>query len=582
MKEFCNPLNLNYKYQHYGAYAHREGADPTLVWFKGRYYLFVSMSAGFYHSADLVHWDWHENRQVELYHYAPDARPIGDWLYLCASSKDMPSTIWRTRDPLSDVFEKVSAPFDFWDPALFEDEDGRVYLYWGSSNFEPIRGVEMDPGTMQPVGEKQPVLRENKNVRGWERFNYPGKRKTRLPLKDAFMHWLFFDAPNKPFMEGAYMNRWNGRYYLQYAAPATEEPVYGDGYAVGDSPLGPFTAAPNSPFSLRLGGFIQGAGHGSTLADQYGNLWHVASMCICVNQNFERRVGLFPAGLDKDGLLYCCQNFADYPMVIPEGKFDPAELRPRYMLLSYHKKATASSALPGHGADKAVDESIQSCWCAEGSSGEWLQLDLGRVYEPHAVQINFADCEVPVIKMPPEQCALPGATGGRYIDSGKDLRTRYLLEGSLDGSSWFMVADKSAADTDLPHDYLVLPEHTALRYLRLTGVQFPYGSRLAVSGLRVFGLGDGQQPAAVERVTVRMADRNRTARLSWPEVAGAMGYNVRFGIAPDKLYSSCQLYGDTSVTLTTLNGDQAYWFAVDSFNENGITPGKVLPMEKKA
>ena len=269
-------------------------------------------------------------------------------------------------------------------------------------------------------------------------------------------------------------------------------------------------------------------------------------------------------------------------MVIPEGKFDPAELHPRYMLLSYHKKATASSALPGHGADKAVDESIQSCWCAEGSSGEWLQLDLSRVYEPHAVQINFADCEVPVIKMPPEQCALPGATGGRYIDSGKDLRTRYLLEGSLDGSSWFMVADKSAADTDLPHDYLVLPEHTALRYLRLTGVQFPYGSRLAVSGLRVFGLGDGQQPAAVERVTVRMADRNRTARLSWPEVAGAMGYNVRFGIAPDKLYSSCQLYGDTSVTLTTLNGDQAYWFAVDSFNENGITPGKVLPMERKA
>ena len=105
---------------------------------------------------------------------------------------------------------------------------------------------------------------------------------------------------------------------------------------------------------------------------------------------------------------------------------------------------------------------------------------------------------------------------------------------------------------------------------------------MAVSGLRVFGLGDGQQPAAVERVTVRMADRNRTARLSWPEVAGAMGYNVRFGIAPDKLYSSCQLYGDTSVTLTTLNGDQAYWFAVDSFNENGITPGKVLPMERKA
>ena len=33
----------------------REGADPTLVYFKGKYYLFVSMSAGFWYSDDLLH-----------------------------------------------------------------------------------------------------------------------------------------------------------------------------------------------------------------------------------------------------------------------------------------------------------------------------------------------------------------------------------------------------------------------------------------------------------------------------------------------------------------------------------------------
>lgn len=67
--EYCNPLNLNYKYQHFGDKAHREGADPTLLMFKGKYYLFVSMSAGFYYSDDLVNWNWHENRSLDMYNY---------------------------------------------------------------------------------------------------------------------------------------------------------------------------------------------------------------------------------------------------------------------------------------------------------------------------------------------------------------------------------------------------------------------------------------------------------------------------------------------------------------------------------
>ena len=30
------------------------------------------------------------------------------------------------------------------------------------------------------------------------------------------------------------------------------------------------------------------------------------------------RIGLFPAGFDDDGVLFCNQNFADYPMVVPD------------------------------------------------------------------------------------------------------------------------------------------------------------------------------------------------------------------------------------------------------------------------
>ena len=190
--EYCNPLNLNYKYQHFGEKAHREGADPTLLLFKGKYYLFVSMSAGFYVSDDLIHWDWHENRSLDMYHYAPDVRQVGEYVCFSASDKGTPCSIWRSRDPLSDDWEKVSAPFDFWDPGLFCDDDGRVYLTWGSSNDQPIWGRELDPETMTPIGEKVGLYYGDKSRHGFERFNRPGKPwKKRPPEGRNFACVLF-------------------------------------------------------------------------------------------------------------------------------------------------------------------------------------------------------------------------------------------------------------------------------------------------------------------------------------------------------------------------------------------------------
>ena len=78
MKTYCNPLDLGYRYQHMKEgeriAGFREGADPTLVYFKGKYYLFVSMSAGFWYSDDLLHWDFHADPDLLIYDYAPDGR----------------------------------------------------------------------------------------------------------------------------------------------------------------------------------------------------------------------------------------------------------------------------------------------------------------------------------------------------------------------------------------------------------------------------------------------------------------------------------------------------------------------------
>lgn len=91
-------------------------------------------------------------------------------------------------------------------------------------------------------------------------------------------------------------------------------------------------------------------------------------------------MGLFPAGFDKDGVLFCNQNFADYPHEIPAGKFDAASQQPKWMLLSYRKAVTASSTAEGGDPLNTVDEDCRRWWSAGSDQpGEWLCVDLGRV-----------------------------------------------------------------------------------------------------------------------------------------------------------------------------------------------------------
>ena len=61
-------------------------------------------------------------------------------------------------------------------------------------------------------------------------------------------------------------------------------------------------------------------------------------------------------------------------------------------MLSYGKKVTASSELPKYEAGNANDEYIESWWAAaSGNPGEWWQVDLGKMMEVKALQVNLAD-----------------------------------------------------------------------------------------------------------------------------------------------------------------------------------------------
>lgn len=595
---YCNPLDLGYRYQHHREgdkrSGCREGADPTLICFKGTYYMFVSMSAGFWYSDDLLNWEFHANENLLIYDYAPDVRQIGDYLYFCASRREVNCPILRAKDPLTDAFEEVSAPFDFWDPDIFCDDDGRVYLYWGCTNTDPIYGVEMDPETMTPLGEKRELIFGREAELGYERpgdngvvdkesslvyqhlkphFD-PVTQKIRKP--DGVPDSVFpaehltkmFLSIGKPYIEGAFMTKHNGKYYLQYACPGTEYNTYCDGVYVGDDPLGPFILQANNPFSSKPGGFITGAGHGSTIADRYGNYWHASTMRISVNHSFERRVGLFPAGFDNDGILFCNQNFADYPFRVPEGKFNAAALQPEWMLLSCRKPVSASSTAPGSDPALSVDEDIRTWWSAgTASEGQWLTVDLEKSCDVRTIQVNLADEDL-VVDFSEESYGDDRKT--RHIELRPQI-SRYRLEASRDGQCWELLEDTAR---ECSNGYYEYPAGIEARYIRLTGGALPYGQALRVSGLRIFGSGGGQKPPKANASARRQGDLDALVR--WEPIPGAQGCNVRYGIAPDKLYLSWLVYDANEVNLSTLIKGQDYYICVDSFNENGITEGDIF------
>ncbi len=541
----CNPVNLSYRFC-LDKPSRREAADPTMVLYKGEYYLFASKSGGYFHSTDLIHWDLITTEDLPIEDYAPTAVVMNDTLYFLASS-DNPK-IYKTGDPKSGKWQVVnpSFPIGMIDPDLFLDDDGRLYFYYGCSNSKPIYGVELDPKTFNPIGKPKELFNSHKDIYGWERSGD------------------YNDKPDNPWIEGSWMTKHDGKYYLQYACPGTQFKSYCDGLYVSDKPLGDFKLAPNNPCSSKPEGFIAGAGHSSTFQDIYGNYWHISTMTISVKHMFERRLGLFPMFFDKDGELYAYTGFGDYPFKISNKKISgPEDLSTNWMLLSYNKPVEVSSELPDHPKEYAADENIRDYWSAKtGNKGEWISIDLQKECTVNAVQINFAENETQIYGRNP------------------DIYYQYLLEYSTDNKTWHTLVDKTENRTDVPHDYDELLHPVKARYIRLTNYHIP-GGTFAISGLRVFGNGGGVVPSAMKDFVVsRMKTDRCIVNLKWKKSPGAFGYNIRYGTGKDKLYHNYEVLGSDSITIRSLNSLEKYYFTIDAFNENGIRKGsKIIEVE---
>ena len=553
-KTYCNPLNLDYGYTPFDYFSqqgkHRTTADPVIVTFKDKFYLFSTNQEGYWWSDNFSHWNFIQRKFLRDNKYIHDLNAPGvfvmkDTMYVYGSTHEKDFPIWKSGNPIKNEWKIAIDTLNVgaWDPAfLYDKEKDKLFLYWGSSNEFPLFGTELNTKTLQSDGFVKPIMSLHADTHGWERF---GEYNDNVFLK--------------PFLEGAWMTKYKNKYYFQYAAPATEFKGYADGVYVSDKPLTGFSYQSHNPFSYKPGGFIKGAGHGATFEDKYNNWWHISTNIINQKNNFERRISIWPAGFDADDVLYCNTAYGDYPTFNPTKNETTSEsFFTGWMLLNYNKPVQVSSTLGGFNANFAIDEDIKTYWSAKTDSDkEWIKSDLGDVVIINAIQINYADQDV------------------EFKGKSKNVFHKYKILSSNDAKNWKVVVDKSKNNVDVPHDYIEFEKPIKTRYLKLENIKMPTG-KFAVSGFRVFGKSNQKVPNKVKNfVALRGSNQNggerKNAWLRWQVEDSADGYVIYFGKSKDKLYNSIMVYGDNQYFFTGMDSPDRYYFQIEAFNSGGIS-----------
>ena len=150
------------------------------------------------------------------------------------------------------------------DPHPFLDDDGRRYLFYAHDVIEGDR-----IGTTIAVDR----LLEMNRLEGRPRTLLHPSDDWQLFRRDREMYGRVADWHT---LEGPFVCRRDGRYFLLYSGGAWEEPTYGVSYAVADAPLGPYREPVTGPAILQtVPGQVLGPGHNSVVTGPDGYDWIV-------------------------------------------------------------------------------------------------------------------------------------------------------------------------------------------------------------------------------------------------------------------------------------------------------------------
>ncbi len=433
----------------------RETADPSVLYYDGKWYLYPSCGMAWV-SEDFCAWR-HAPMNLDDIGYAPTIMAHRGAFYLTASGYP---TLYRADSPLGPwehagtIVDPSGEPLPhFADPMYFADDDGCVYLYWGCGG-PGIFGCKMDAAHPAQAETVPKILFTYNPDHVWERYGH------------------FHENPAVSWVEGPWMCKSGTTYYLTYTAPGTQYPTYGMGVYTAASPLGPFVYAPRNPFLYDPHGLVQGPGHGCVVRGPHQTLWVFYTCLVGYHHNFERRIGVDPAGFDADGNLVA-PGASEWPQWAPGLLPRPQDGNDTGWLPTTLMKPTfASSEAPGRTTLYAVDNNIRTWWQpADDDLLPWLEVRLESDFTLHACRVIWAE---PGLEY--DAGALPGPF-------------RYRVEVKRrQEDDWQTVVDRTESTEDFLIDYRPFPAVTAA-YARLVITGYPEGIRPGVVDFQLFGTG---------------------------------------------------------------------------------------------
>ena len=432
----------------------RELADPSALWLDGKWYLFPSGDMAWVSEDQGATWT-HHPINVRHLGYAPTVVQHRGKFYLMGSENpEKENPLYIADSPLGPyrLLGQIILPQkagnlpvpSLGDPMLFSD-GGRLYLYWGST---PSRGIWVaklkadDPTQLD--GEPHEAIPFDPVRHPWEAVGEKNQN------------------PGQGWLEGAWMLKHRGTYYLTYAAAGTQYRSYAMGCYTSKSPTGPFTPQKRNPILLSRDGLISGTAHGCVVEGPENGLWCFYTIRAGVVHWFERRLGMDRAFIDQNGELgigSASSTPQRFHQAGPTG----------WLAINCAVPAVASSCAPNLPALLAVDDQIQTSW--QPAPEDRAPVLACRFLGPatiHAVRIIWRDIGLDVAA---------GVLPGPF---------RYRVEIETKPGEWTVAVDRSDSREDFLVDYRECAPLTGTS-ARLVILGWPAGITPAVADFTVFG-----------------------------------------------------------------------------------------------